>query len=396
MFTFPFPLRQARVKAAALAIMAMTGVSGLRSVSLGYSLSVNGAPVGSARDLQTIEQAVTDTEELLSSVLGYSYELNTAVTPTITAESMDTVSLEDSIIDSVPEVTLQWTVNVDGETVGVLPSKEAGEKMLKEIISRYTDEHTVSASTLQDVTFERKYVSSDVTRDQRTILRWLNPINTNSPYRLQILTVENETTSHKLPHETEYIESDDYYEDEQVVYEEGADGRETIVSSVEKLNGKEILRTVTDTIVNAAPVTEKVIVGTVERPTYETTGQFIWPAYGVLTSYFGYRNIEIGSSNHQGIDIAGDYYDPVYAADGGVVTWAGWVSGYGYLVIIEHDNGMETYYGHNTELWVYEGERVAQGEVIARMGSTGNSTGVHCHFEVRIGGEAYNPLYYLP
>ena len=396
MLQFPFSGQKIRAKAAALAVMAMTGMNGIGNASFGYAVSVNGKPVGTARDRYTIEQAITDSEELLKSTLGDGYTLETKITPTISAQAMDTAEIENGIIDSLPEISLQWTINVDGNVVGVMPSKEAGEELVKEIISRYTTEHTVSASTLQTVTYELKYVGQDVTRDERTIKRWLNPINENSPFRLQVLTVENEVKSHKIPHETEYIESYDYYNDVEFVEVEGSDGRETITSSVERLNGNEILRTVTDEVTDKAPVTEQIVKGMVERPVDRTKGYFIWPAQGVLTSTFGYRNIEIGSSNHKGIDIAGDYYDYVVAADGGEVVYADWMSGYGYLVIIQHDNGYETYYAHNAELNVYVGERVAQGEVIAFMGSTGNSTGVHCHFEVRIGGEAYNPLYYLP
>ena len=396
MLQFPFSGQKMRAKAAALAVMAMTGMNGIGNASFGYAVSVNGMPVGTARDRYTIEQAITDSEEILKSTLGDGYTLETKITPTLSAQAMDTVEIENGIIDSLPEISLQWTLNVDGNIVGVIPSKEAGEAIVKEIISRYTTEHTVSASTLQTVTYELKYVGQDVTRDERTIKRWLNPINENSSFRLQVLTVENEVNSHKIPHETEYIESYDYYNDVEFVEVEGSDGRETITSSVEKLNGNEILRTVTDEVTDKAPVTEQIVKGMVERPVDRTKGYFIWPAQGVLTSLFGYRNIEIGSSNHKGIDIAGDYYDHVVAADGGEVVYADWMSGYGYLVIIHHDNGYETYYAHNAELNVYVGQRVAQGQVISFMGSTGNSTGVHCHFEVRIGGEPYNPLYYLP
>ena len=78
------------------------------------------------------------------------------------------------------------------------------------------------------------------------------------------------------------------------------------------------------------------------------------------------------------------------------MTYAGWMSGYGYLVQINHGNGFVTYYGHNSSLLVSVGQHVYKGQQIARMGSTGNSTGNHCHFEVRYNGVAKNPLNYLP
>lgn len=128
-------------------------------------------------------------------------------------------------------------------------------------------------------------------------------------------------------------------------------------------------------------------------------GGYIWPVSSrYITSTFGGRASPggIGSTNHKGIDIAAPRGTPVYAADGGTVTYAGWMSGYGYLVRVNHGNGYETYYGHNSSLTVSVGQHVYKGQQIARVGSTGNSTGNHCHFEVRYNGVAKNPLNYLP
>nr|MBO6295084.1 M23 family metallopeptidase [Schwartzia sp. (in: firmicutes)] len=98
---------------------------------------------------------------------------------------------------------------------------------------------------------------------------------------------------------------------------------------------------------------------------------------------------------HSGMDIGGDYGDPIIAAAAGIVTYSGWISGYGYAVIIDHGGGISTLYGHNEALAVAEGQTVSQGQVIAYCGSTGNSTGPHCHFEVREGGEPVDPMGYL-
>ena len=128
-------------------------------------------------------------------------------------------------------------------------------------------------------------------------------------------------------------------------------------------------------------------------------GGYIWPVSSrYITSTFGGRASPggIGSTNHKGIDIANSKGTPIYAADGGTVTYAGWMSGYGYLVRIDHHNGYVTYYGHNSSLLVSSGQHVYKGQQIAKMGSTGNSTGNHCHFEVRYNGVAKNPLNYLP
>lgn len=127
------------------------------------------------------------------------------------------------------------------------------------------------------------------------------------------------------------------------------------------------------------------------------TGAMIWPLAGPITSDFGWRTHPITGSQrfHSGIDIGGDYGDPIYAAQAGTVEYAGWISGYGNAVIINHGGGISTLYGHCQSLDVSTGQSVAQGELIAECGSTGNSTGPHCHFEVRVSGEPVNPLEYL-
>lgn len=137
-------------------------------------------------------------------------------------------------------------------------------------------------------------------------------------------------------------------------------------------------------------------VSSVVNPTAETPN--IWPVAGPISSYYGYRTSPggIGSTFHEGVDIAGDYGTPISATAAGTVTQAGWVGGYGYLVEVKHTDGIVTRYGHNSAVLVYEGQHVDQGSMIALMGSTGNSTGPHCHYEVRIHGEAVDPMYFLP
>ncbi len=128
------------------------------------------------------------------------------------------------------------------------------------------------------------------------------------------------------------------------------------------------------------------------------TGQLSWPVSGgVITSPQGWRVHPIFGTSiyHAGMDIGVDEGTPVHAADDGVVVDADWLGGYGNCVIIDHGNGMQTVYGHNSALVVSAGQRVSKGELIAYAGSTGYSTGPHCHFEVRINGEPVDPMGYL-
>lgn len=127
------------------------------------------------------------------------------------------------------------------------------------------------------------------------------------------------------------------------------------------------------------------------------TGAMGWPCRGPITSPFGYRTHPIFGTTifHAGIDIGVDYGTPIHAADSGVVVYSGWISGYGNAVIIDHGGGISTLYGHNQSLAVSEGQSVSKGSVIAYAGSTGNSTGPHCHFEVDVNGSPVNPMGYL-
>jgi murein DD-endopeptidase MepM/ murein hydrolase activator NlpD len=128
------------------------------------------------------------------------------------------------------------------------------------------------------------------------------------------------------------------------------------------------------------------------------TGTFIWPTAGPITSYYGLRLHPILGTYrmHYGLDIGAPYGQSIYAADSGVVIFANWMGGYGLTLIIDHGDGLSTLYAHTSDILVNVGDAVNQGQVVAKVGSTGYSTGPHLHFEVRVNGEPQNPLNYLP
>lgn len=116
--------------------------------------------------------------------------------------------------------------------------------------------------------------------------------------------------------------------------------------------------------------------------------KMVWPTVGYrLTQYYSWR--------HTGLDIANHTGTPLYAADSGTVEYAGWASGYGNTILINHGGGKKTRYGHLSKFYVCTGQKVSKGEAIGAMGSTGRSTGPHLHFEVIINGVKYNPLNFV-
>ncbi len=140
--------------------------------------------------------------------------------------------------------------------------------------------------------------------------------------------------------------------------------------------------------------------GTVDTSTNTSSGKaslgisLIEPVSGVITSKFG-SSSSVRSSTHTGLDISASSGTAIKAAASGTVTFSGYNGSYGYMIVISHGNGVQTYYCHCSKLYVSSGTTVTQGETIAAVGSTGNSTGPHLHLEVRINGVAYNPQNYV-
>jgi len=131
---------------------------------------------------------------------------------------------------------------------------------------------------------------------------------------------------------------------------------------------------------------------TTATPTPAPASGMMWPIHGPITSPFGYRQLRVDGSNfHTGLDIAGNSGEAIHAAVAGTVVLAGWNGGYGLCVIIKSGN-TAYYYGHASALLVQQGQQVQEGQVIARVGTTGHSTGPHLHFEIRVDNEPVDPL----
>ena len=138
-------------------------------------------------------------------------------------------------------------------------------------------------------------------------------------------------------------------------------------------------------------------VNTSANLSYQSIGiglNLIRPISGTITSRFGSIS-RVRSGAHTGLDIAASTGTPIKAAAAGTVTFSGTKRAYGKMIVISHGNGIETYYGHCSKLYVEVGDKVSQGETIAAVGSTGNSTGPHLHLEIRVNGVAYNPQNYV-
>ena len=192
--------------------------------------------------------------------------------------------------------------------------------------------------------------------------------------------------------ETIYKDNPEWYTTRSVVLQEPSTGHRRVIADVTYENDLPVSRQIVKEETTVAAVPMIVERGTIPPPSY------IWPVSGgwVSSGFGGRAQPKAGAStNHQGVDIAVPVGTAVMASSGGTVTVAGWQSGYGNVVYIQHPDGRVTRYGHLSKCLVSVGQSVSQGQRIALSGNTGNSTGPHLHFELRINGGAVNPLNYV-
>ena len=419
--------------------------------TFGTTVLYDGEVIAAVGSQSAAEEAAADLEAVTARTLGESYSIDDSMIQYSSGllrrqDVVDATTLEEDLSQQIGLVTQAYSLYVDGELVGATPYEGALEELLNQLKSGSANENTISCEFAEDVEIKQEYVPTDkvmnlgylaellystktaeVTYTVKAGDTWseiaedhdmtskellaMNPgydidkiqigevltLSEAVPY-LTVTVKQREYYVEDVMYDIEYTDSADLYKGDYKVVSSGEYGAADVVANVTYVNGVETERTILSSVTLKEPVTEQRLQGTKERPTWYPTGTFRWPISGRITSGFGGRSSPggIGSTNHQGIDIAGSYGTPVYAADGGTVTYAGWMGGYGYLVEINHGNGYVTRYGHNSSLTVSVGQHVYKGQQIARVGSTGNSTGNHCHFEVRYNGVARNPLNYLP
>jgi len=212
---------------------------------------------------------------------------------------------------------------------------------------------------------------------------------------LSVRVSRTEIYDEDIPFDTVEVKSASYPKGTRVVKQAGQKGSRHVKATVEYVDGVEVDRTILESEVTKEPVDQKVAVGTAEliqpapNGSISGSGQFLYPCPA------GYTSQEFGNYGHKGMDIAAPYGSTIYASAGGTVTMSKWYANYGKCVMIDHGNGFVTLYGHCSSLYVSPGQKVAKGEPIAAVGSTGWSTGNHVHWEVRHNGAKYNPRKFM-
>lgn len=374
--------------------ISITAVLFNANFSLVYGVSLNGTYIGNIAQKSIAEAAVNRINEQyapyydgLDAVEGMCvYSLKFVKKSDILKEE----ELCENIKKASGTMTKQTVIEVDGnDLAGVLNYDEA-EKALDICKQRFSDENTEECSIASNVKIEEKYAPSKLLSGaERAADRLIDNDYFDS---LKVLTVEYKTYENEIPFEVERIEDDSAYEGSSVVKTEGENGIEVTVRKIERINGGLKSDSEVSKTVEKAPSNQVLSVGTKPRPSGVGTGNFSVPYNGNITSRYGQRSM----GNHKGVDIVGPVGSPIYASDEGIVTYADYEDGgYGNIVKIDHQNGYETYYAHCSEILVKKGDTVKKGDLIAKVGNTGRSTGPHLHFEIRKNGETQNPLDYI-
>lgn len=278
-----------------------------------------------------------------------------------------------------------YEVKIEGTTIGYVENKKSLNEKIQENVENYSKENIESAELTAKPEYELKLVnkSQDENEDE-VIIALQNELEITYKY-------------YEIASNNEVIEN--------VKDEETA---EKLVNEIKELSNNEVELTINEKTTKAIEEIqiddlEVAKENTVEKLNIDTTESIAdingikvatLPVTGTISSRYGVSS-KIRVSTHTGLDIAATTGTPIKVVADGTITFAAYRGSYGYLVKVDHGNGVETWYGHTSKMLVKEGQAVKAGDTIALVGSTGNSTGPHLHFEVRINGEHVNPQKYL-
>lgn len=286
-------------------------------------------------------------------------------------------------------------VTIAGEKVGYVADKNGFEGKINEFVNK--EEEGKLYTTIKDMPeYKLTLVDKSEKTNEEAILAKLEE-NSETTYKLYAVTIngKEKTILANLD------EAEKLVDEMTEKYEDKIDlkiGITDVITTDKKDEDtvKVAKKTVKKSIETAIEKKEKEEAKKREIESHTVQGVYlqVTPVSGIITSRFGNRE-SIRSSGHTGLDIAAPYGTSIKAAASGTVTFAGYSGGYGYVVKMSHGNGIETYYGHCSKLYVSAGQKIEAGDVIAAVGSTGNSTGNHLHFEVRVNGSEVNPQNYL-
>lgn len=287
-----------------------------------------------------------------------------------------------------------YAVSISGEEVGYVSSEENFNKEIEENIENYSAKNVDSVELSAQPEYELKLVNkSEETNEDSILIAMQKEMKITYKYYDILLNNEKIESVDTKEEAEEIINSMNNQNEEEIslsIAERTTNNPEEISTNDLEVAKTTISNTISNTIEQKREEEEKA------KGIANVNGIKIavLPVQGTISSRYGVSS-RIRVSTHTGLDIAATTGTPIKVVSDGTVTFAGWSGSYGKLVKIDHGNGVETWYAHTSKMYVTVGEQVSAGETIAAVGSTGNSTGPHLHFEIRINGKTVNPQNYV-
>lgn len=433
-----------------LLFIATVLVGSLTSMNNAYAVLIDGESVALVADQQEAEEVLAQMVNAKEEETGQAVQAIQQVEIVKIKQKGEKLTAEElagELSERLEFTTAGVAILINGKNTMVVESRQVAEKLLQEAKEHYFKEQesieVISLNVEEDVAFRTvqigvgEYIDYDkaltlmvngtekvekhqvasgeslwtIARDnnlQVDDLKEANPQLTSE--RLQIgqelnlvklepminvVATLRQSTKESIPFQTKYTNNSNLYRGQETVTQTGQRGEREVVYQLVQKNGVTIEKKELEANVITQPTDRVVSRGTkvivASRGSGEA-GKLGWPVSGRITSPWGNR----AGGFHYGIDIAAPVGTSIRAADAGTVVFSGWSGAYGNMIDIDHGNGVMTRYAHNSANLASVGQKVSAGEVIGRVGSTGRSTGPHVHFEVRINGQARNPMNYLP
>lgn len=419
------------------------------NIQYGVSVECNGTKIGFISEEQVYDEAQKVMQERITYVEGDEI---ISVVPKFSVQKLnpeevinDEFELADKMLRNSDEaITNAYGFYMNGQFYGAMLEKDTVENALEQLLNTYktralnetvqfvdtfefkeglylesglVDIDAVVNTLISEKQVEAYYTivqgdSPTLIADKNSIpyaeLKILNPqietsclvgsqvlLNREEPY-LSIKATRTQEYDIVVDYKTIEIEDASKYKDAETVIVKGKEGSAHVTANVTYINNYEETRTITNKVVIVEPVDKKVSVGTKpftgasQSSISSAKGNYLWPvAGGYISSYMG------DGRGHKGIDIAAPYGTAIYAAEDGTVTMSKKNGAYGECIIIDHGNGYQTLYAHQSKRIAAVGQTVKKGDLIGLVGTTGQSTGNHLHFEVRYFGTFLNPTNFV-
>lgn len=287
-----------------------------------------------------------------------------------------------------------YEVTIAGEKLGYIEKIEEFKNLIEEKIINQEGEYIADVSLIQEPEYKFRLLKRTSNLNEDEVIEKLKTSNTVITYKYYEVALNNETKSYvKTLEEAEKVVNEIKEEFSDDNLELDLQINEKYTESIENVNTNS-LEVATVNVENAAKEIKEDCENKDALAIVNNIKLSVLPVTGRITSRYGERS-SLRRSTHTGLDIACTTGTDIKVVSNGTVTFSGKKGSYGNLIIVDHGNGVETWYGHCSKLYSNVGDTVEAGSIIAAVGSTGNSTGPHLHFEIRINGECVNPQNYV-